>query len=126
MKPFDVEGVPPPAGHYSHAVVHDRIVYVSGQLPLRNGGLDLVGAPVEEQTAQAIENLRLVLETSGSGLDCVIKTTVYVADVALWGRVNQSYAAAFGERKPARSIVPTGPLHHGFLVEVEAIAYVQE
>lgn len=115
-------GVARPAGHYSHAVVHDGLVYVSGQLPIRDGELTLVEGSVEEQTSQAIDNLRRVLESAGSGLERVIKTTVYVSDISLWERINREYARAFGTHRPARSVVPTLELHHGFCVEIEAIA----
>lgn len=117
-------GAARPAGHYSPAVVHGGLVYVSGQLPIRNGDLTLVGGPVEEQTGQAIENLRRVLEAAGSGLERVIKTTVYVSDISLWERVNRAYARAFGAHKPARSVVPTLGLHHGFCVEIDAVAAI--
>ena len=122
MEMIQANRVAPPAGHYSHAVVHDGLVYVSGQLPLRDGKISLIEGTVEEQTAQAIENLRRILEAAGSGLDRVIKTTVYVSDMSLWDRVNREYARAFGGHKPARSVVPTTALHHGFCVEIEAIA----
>lgn len=115
-------GVAQPAGHYSHAVVHGGLVYVSGQLPVRDGELTLVEGSVEEQAGQAIENLRRVLEAAGSSLGRVIKTTVYVSDISLWERVNREYARAFGAHRPARSVVPTLELHHGFCVEIEAIA----
>lgn len=115
-------GIASPAGHYSHAVVYGGLVYVSGQLPVRDGTFSLAEASVEVQTAQAIENLRRVLEAAGSGLDRVIRTTVYVSDISLWERVNREYAKAFGRHRPARSVVPTPALHHGFCVELEAIA----
>lgn len=124
MEMIQAKRVAPPGGHYSHAVSHNGLVYVSGQLPLRDGETTLVEGTVEEQTAQAIENLRRVLEAAGSSLERVIKTTVYVSDMSLWERVNREYARAFGGHKPARSVVPTMVLHHGFCVEIEAIAAI--
>lgn len=111
-----------PSGHYSHAVEHNGLVYVSGQLPMRGGSPDLSQASVEEQTMQAIENLAAVLAAAGSGLDRVIRTTVYVSDIRLWDAVNRTYARHFGDHRPARTVVPTGRLHHGFCVEIDAIA----
>lgn len=113
-----------PAGHYSHAVEHNGLVYVSGQLPVRDRTTALSTDSVEEQTRQAIENLRRVLEAAGSSLDHVLKTTVYISDIDLWDRVNRTYAQSFGNHRPARSIVPTTRLHHGFCVEIEAVAAV--
>ncbi len=126
MNTIRVANLPEPAGHYSHAVVHDGIVYVSGQLPMRDGSTDLVQGSIEGQTAQAIENLKRVLEAAGSRLELVLRTTVYVADIALWDRVNRVYAASFGNHKPARAVVPTRELHHGFLVEIDAVAAVAD
>ena len=63
-------------------------------------------------------------QLAGSGIDRVLKTTVYVSDIALWGRVNATYAAFFGEHRPARSVVPTRELHFGCLVEIDAIAAI--
>jgi 2-iminobutanoate/2-iminopropanoate deaminase len=77
---------------------------------------------VEEQTEQALENVAAILLAAGSGVDHVLKTTVYVADISLWGRVNAVYAEFFGDHRPARAVVPTKELHHGFVVEIEAIA----
>jgi 2-iminobutanoate/2-iminopropanoate deaminase len=67
-----------------------------------------------------------ILEAAGSRRDLVLKTTVYVSDITLWGRVNAVYAAFFGEHRPARAVVPTRELHYGLLVEVEAVAAVAE
>ncbi len=77
---------------------------------------------VEEQTQRALANVAAILEAAGSCKENVLKTTVYIADIDLWGRVNKSYADFFGKHKPARAIVPTKKLHFGFLVEIEAIA----
>jgi 2-iminobutanoate/2-iminopropanoate deaminase len=84
-----------------------------------------LGAGIEEQTERVLQNLRAVLEAAGSGLDLVLKMTVYVADVGLWRDVDTACARVFGDHRPARSVVPTGPLHHGALVEVDAVAAVR-
>jgi len=115
---------PAPAGHYSQAVVHNGIVYVAGQLAVDPyTGEKRLGA-IEEQTAQALRNVAAILEAAGSDLAHVLKTTVYIADISLWPRVNAVYAQFFGDHRPARAVVPTRDLHYGFLVEVEAIAAV--
>jgi 2-iminobutanoate/2-iminopropanoate deaminase len=121
--PVSTPAAPRPAGHYSQAIVHGGLVFVAGQLPIDPAtGRPLTGEPVEAQTEQALRNLRAILEAAGSDFDHVLRVTVYVADVSLWGRVNAAYAACFGAHRPARTVVPTGELHHGVLVEIDAIA----
>ena len=113
---------PRPAGHYAQAIAHNGLLYVSGQLPVDpESGEKRVGS-IEEQTEQALRNVAAILEAAGSDLNHVLKTTVYVSDISLWGRVNAVYAATFGDHRPARAVVPTRELHYGFQVEIEAIA----
>ncbi len=124
MEPVTTDRAPRPGGHYSQAIVHDGVVYVSGQLPVDPGtGAHRTGT-VEEQVRQALANLGAVLEAAGSGLAHVLRVTVYVSDIAVWGRVNAVYAEVFGGHRPARTVVPTRDLHHGFAVEIDAIAAV--
>jgi 2-iminobutanoate/2-iminopropanoate deaminase len=125
MKKILTADAPQPAGHYSQAVVHGNIVYVSGQLPIDpHSGVKHIGS-IEEQTEQAIKNLFAVLRAAGSDREYVIKTTVYISDIALWDRVNVIYAKLFGEHRPARAVVPTKDLHFGFQLEIEATALVK-
>jgi 2-iminobutanoate/2-iminopropanoate deaminase len=116
------ENAPAPRGHYSQAVVHAGLVYVSGTLPLDPATGQPAGGEVEAQAERALENLKAVLEAAGSGLDCVLKTTVYVSDISLWSRVNAVYARYFGDHRPARTMAPVSALHYGCLVEIDAIA----
>jgi 2-iminobutanoate/2-iminopropanoate deaminase len=119
----ETPAAPLPAGHYSQAIVHGGLVYAAGQLPVDpQTRRPLADADVETQTARALANLDAVLLAAGSRRDLVLRVTVYVADVSLWGRVNTAYAAFFGAHRPARTVVPTGPLHHGVLVEIDAVA----
>ena len=125
MKFIATDTAPTPAGHYSQAVVHGGLVYVSGQLPLDPETRTMrAGASVTEQTQQVLANLTAVLRAAGSDLDRVVKVTIYVSDVAHWGEVNAAYAEVFGEHRPARAIVPSRELNHGALLELEAIAAV--
>lgn len=124
MKTISTPGAPTPAGHYSQAVVHDGLVFVSGQLPIDPATRAPVTGSIEEQTEVVLRNLVAILEAAGSGVDKVLKTTVYVSNIELWGRVNATYAAFFGEHRPARAVVPTRDLHFGCLVEIDAIAAV--
>lgn len=79
---------------------------------------------IEEQTERALRNVEAILEAAGSSLSQVLKTTVYISDIALWDRVNAVYARFFGNHRPARAVVPTRELHFGFQIEIEAIASV--
>jgi 2-iminobutanoate/2-iminopropanoate deaminase len=117
---------PRPAGHYSQAIVHGDVVYVSGQLPVDpSTGEKRIGS-IEEQTEQALKNVEQILIAAGSDMDHVLKTTVYVSDIQLWDRVNQVYARIFGSHCPARAVVPTQALHFGFQIEIEAVAALVE
>lgn len=124
IKPVTAPAATPPGGHYSQAVIHGGLVYVSGQLGFAPGSTtpDLVS--VDQQVRNCLGNLSAILEAAGSSLSQVIRTTVYISDVALWPKVNATYASVFGDHKPARTIVPCNTLHHGFQVEIDAIAAV--
>jgi 2-iminobutanoate/2-iminopropanoate deaminase len=124
LRTITTANAPRPAGHYSQAVVHNGVVYVAGQLPVDPAtGARKLGS-IEEQTEQALRNVAAILEAAGSSVGRVLKVTVYIADIALWDRVNAVYARFFGEHRPARAVVPTSPLHHGFLIEIDATAAV--
>ena len=127
MKPVAIRtaAAPAPGGHYSQAIVSGGLVFVSGQLPIDSASGEKLNGPIEQQTEMVLKNLAAILLASGSDLDHVLKTTIYVADIALWGKVNEVYARVFGEHRPARSVVPTKELHFGFLIELEAIAAVK-
>lgn len=124
IKSIQTKDAPAPGGHYSQAIVYGDLVFVSGQIPIDpETGRKLTG-PIEEQTEQVLKNLSAILTASGSSLNQVLKTTIFVSDIALWGKVNEVYSRFMGEHRPARSVVPTGELHYGFLIELEAIARV--
>ncbi|HEX8119586.1 MAG TPA: Rid family detoxifying hydrolase [Pyrinomonadaceae bacterium] len=116
------DDAPAPGGHYSQAVVYNGLVFVSGQLAIdpRTGEKRL--GSVEEQTEQALRNVEEILKAAGSDLSRVLKMTVYVSDIELWGKVNETYARVMGAHRPARAVVPTRELHYGFLIEIEAVA----
>lgn len=117
---------PIPAGHYSQATVHAGVVYVAGQLAIDPATGERKLGSIEEQTERTLRNVEAILIAAGSDLEHLLKVTVYVADISLWGAVNTVYARILGNHKPARAIVPTTDLHHGFLVEIDAIAAVKE
>lgn len=121
--PVIADGAPPPGGHYSQAVRWGDLIFVSGQLPVsQGGGHQLAAAGFEEQARRAFENLFAVLRAAGAGAQDVLKVTVYIADMADWPLCNRIYAEFFGIFRPARAVVPTGPLHYGYTIEVDAIA----
>jgi len=126
MKIISTPNAPKPAGHYSQAIVHNDLIFVAGQLPINpETGEKRLGS-IEEQTEQALRNIAEILEAANSDLNHVLKTTVYVSDMALWSRVNSVYAKIFGEHRPTRTVVPVKDLHYGFQVEIEAIATVKK
>lgn len=125
MEKILTPNAPQPAGHYSQAIVHNGLVYVAGQLAIEpTSGERKVGS-IEEQTEQALKNVGAILEAAGSDLQHVLKMTVYISDIDLWGRVNETYAKILGDHRPARAIIPVKDLHHGFQIEIEAIAAVR-
>lgn len=117
-----VPGAVPPAGHYSPATAWRDLVFVSGQLPMRPDGTHTADQPFEAQARQVLANLFTVLAAAGSSPERVLKVTVYVAGIEHWPAFNRLYAEAFGDTRPARAVVPVPELHHGYLVEVEAVA----
>lgn len=125
MDRIQTETAPAPGGHYAQATVHDGTIYVSGQLSIDPVTGDKRPGSIEEQTRQVLENVVAVVRAAGGDLDTILKVTVFVADVKLWGAVNEVYSAFFGEHRPARAIVPTGALHYGFLIEIDAVAHVK-
>ena len=81
-----------------------------------------VTGPIEEQTELALANVEHVLKAAGSDLDHVLQMTIYVSDMELWGKVNETYARVMGDHRPARAIVPVKELHFGTQIEIQAIA----
>lgn len=117
------ERAPDPVGPYSQAVVHDRWLFASGQIPLDPATGKLVNGDIEAQTEQVIKNLASVLEAGGSSLRRVVRSTVYLTDLSLFPEVNAVYAKYFcGEPPPARATVGVAALPLGAAVEIDAIA----
>jgi len=116
------EEAPKPGGHYSQAVVHNGLIYVAGQLAIDPATGERVLSSIEAQTEQTLKNVAAILHAAGSDLSRVLKMTVYISDIDLWGAVNETYARVFGDHRPARAIIPVKDLHYGFQIEIEAIA----
>lgn len=120
----ETPGAPAPAGHYRQGIVHGGLVYVSGQLPIDPRTRQPVDGSIGEQTQRVLENVAAIVRAAGSDVSRILKVTIYVADISLWSDVNATFARFFGEHRPARAVVPTKELHHGLLIEAEAIAAV--
>ena len=121
-----VDGAPRPfaGAPYNQAIEAGGMVFCAGQLGLDPESGALVGDGVEEQTDRALRNLAAILEGAGSGLDRVVKTTVFVTDLREFGAINEVYARFFTADPPARSTVQVAALPAGARVEIEAIALV--
>jgi 2-iminobutanoate/2-iminopropanoate deaminase len=115
--PAPFQGAP-----YNQAVKTGGLVFVAGQLGLRPGEKEMVGPGIAEQTEQVLQNLRAILEEAGSGLEQLVKTTVFLQDLGEFAAMNEVYARHVGDRPPARSTVEVAALPSGALVEIEAIA----
>jgi 2-iminobutanoate/2-iminopropanoate deaminase len=115
--PAPFQGAP-----YSQAIRSRNFVFVSGQLALRPDHGEMVGDSIEEQTEQVFANLRAILEAAGSGLDRLVKTTVFLTDLGDFAGMNEVYARHVGEVPPARATIEVSALPSGAKVEIEAIA----
>ena len=113
-------------GHYVPGVISRGMLYVSGQLPVDHELGRMVTGDIAEQTRTALANVERVLEAAGPTKERVVLCRVYIPDMADWDTVNQVYREFFGSHKPARVVVPTRELHHGALVEIEAVAEMPE
>ncbi len=115
--PAPFQGAP-----YSQAIKANGLVFVAGQLGLAPGGSEMVGPDVQAQTEQIFDNLAAILAEAGSGLEQIVKTTVFLTSLADFQGMNEVYARRIGEAPPARSTIEVAALPSGALVEIEAIA----
>jgi 2-iminobutanoate/2-iminopropanoate deaminase len=115
--PAPFQGAP-----YSQAISAGGLVFVSGQLSLQPDHAEIVGDSIAEQTEQVFANLRAILKAAGSGLDRLVKTTVYLTDLGDFGGMNEVYARHVGDAPPARATIEVAALPSGAKVEIEAIA----
>jgi 2-iminobutanoate/2-iminopropanoate deaminase len=117
--PAPFQGAP-----YSQAIQAGDLVFVSGQLALKPGDKEITGGSIEEQTEQVFANLAAILAAAGTGLDKLVKTTVFLQNLDDFQGMNSVYAALVGDRPPARSTVEVARLPSGALVEIEAVAHL--
>lgn len=121
IEPVETDRAPRPNGHYSQAVVHGDLVYLSMHLPFTPDG-SCLPAGIEAQADQVLANCEAILAAAGSGLERTLSVTLYLTDVADWAAVNGVFARRFGTHRPARAMVPVNALHHGARVGLQLIA----
>jgi 2-iminobutanoate/2-iminopropanoate deaminase len=121
-QPVATEKAPKAIGPYSQAISHSGIVYVSGQIPLDPVTGQIVDGDIAAQTERVLENLKAVLEASGSSLSQVLKTTVFLKNMADFPKMNEVYGRYFVETPPARSTVEAARLPRDVQVEIDCIA----
>ncbi|WP_297506845.1 Rid family detoxifying hydrolase [Thermococcus sp.] len=123
--PVYTENAPKPIGPYSQGIIAhnpDKVIFVSGQIPINPETGELVKGDIRVQARQAIENLIAILEAAGATVDDVVKVTVYLDDIKDYEEFNRVYEEYFGHSKPARAVVEVSKLPKGVKVEIEAIA----
>lgn len=122
MKPVETPKAPRAIGPYSQAIIAGQLVYTAGQIALDPDTMELVQGDVGAQTDRVLRNLQAVLEAAGSSLQQVVRTTVYLVDMADFPAMNQVYARYFGDHRPARSTVAVAALPKQARVEIDAVA----
>jgi len=122
LKSVSTQSAPQAIGPYSQAVIAAGLVFTAGQVALDPATMALVGGDVKAQTDQVFANLKAVLEASGSSLQKVVKTTVFLATMDDFGAMNEVYAKHFGDHRPARSAVAVKTLPRNALVEIDCVA----
>ena len=119
------ENAPGAVGPYSQAIRTDQFVFTAGQIPIDPATGKLVTGPIEDQTRQVLDNIRAVLTAAGTGLDRVVKMTVFMTDFSDFQRMNAVYAEYFPEAPPARSAIQVAALPLGADIEIEAVALIE-
>jgi len=119
---ISTDEAPKPAGHYAQACGYRDLIFVSGQLPVGLDGKVMVGESFDEQVRLALRNLLAIVRAGGGAPETVLKVTAFIVGVENWPKFNAIYAEVFGASRPTRSVVPVPALHHGCLIELEAIA----
>ena len=125
MNIISTENAPAAIGPYSQAIVHNGMVYCSGQIPFTAKGEGPIGETAAEQTMQIMKNIKAVLSAAGTSLSQVVKTTIFLTDMNDFGSVNKVYEEAFSSHRPARSTVAVSTLPKNVLVEIEVLAALE-
>ena len=126
MKTISIDHAPAAIGPYSQAIMAHGFLFTAGQIALDPKSGQIVSGGIDEQTQRVLANLTAVLQAGGATWNDVVKTTVYLADLTDFARVNELYGKHLGQARPARSTVQAAALPRGALVEIDAIAYVKD
>lgn len=125
MKKINIPEALAPYGHYTPAIESNGFLFLSGILPINPyTGEKYNTASFEEQTTIVLNNLETILKISGCSYKKLVKVTAFIKDISYWDIFNKLYIKRLGENKPARTVVPSGNLHYGFFIELDAIAEV--
>ncbi len=122
LRPVSTDRAPAAIGPYSQAMVSEGWIHASGQIPIDPATGQLLDGDIRAQTRQVLDNLAAVLEAAGGSLSTVVKTTVFLSDMANFSAMNEVYGEYFGEHRPARACVEAAALPRGVDVEIEAVA----
>jgi len=122
MKAINTKNAPAAIGPYSQAIEVNGFVYTSGQLPIDPATAEFAGSDIKSQAEQSLKNVKAILEEAGLTMKNVVKTTVFLADMADFAAMNEVYSTYFSEPYPARSAVAVKTLPKGALVEIECVA----
>ncbi|RTL45457.1 MAG: RidA family protein [Candidatus Melainabacteria bacterium] len=124
MQVIDTKHAPKAIGPYSQALVHNGLVFVSGQIPFNPATGELVTGSITEQTNQVLSNIAAILKEAGTELNNVVKTTVYLKDMNDFDEMNKEYAQHFSNNKPARATVQVARLPKDVSIEIDAISAI--
>ncbi len=124
-KEISTSAAPAAIGPYSQAVQADSLLFISGQLPLVPETGQLLGGPIDEQTRQVMQNISAILQEAGGSLENIVKTTIFLTDLANFQQVNAAYGSFFSETPPARATIQVAALPLGAPVEIEAVALIK-
>ncbi len=125
MKQIFAEKAPDAIGPYCHAIIHNKMAFCSGQIPLDPETMEITGTTIEEQTARVMENIKIVLSEIGTSLDKIIKATIFLKTMDDFMGMNKIYEKSLNGHKPARSAFEVGGLPKDALVEIECIAAIE-
>ena len=123
-KQVNTSNAPAAIGPYSQAIVHDKLIFISGQIPIEPKSNTIAEDNIIFQTRQVLDNIKKVIEAAGSNMDSIIKTTVFLKDINDFAGFNDVYKEYFTEPYPARSTVEVSNLPKDVRIEIEAVGYV--
>jgi 2-iminobutanoate/2-iminopropanoate deaminase len=123
-KAFETEKAAVTGGPYSQAIIHNGLMYLSGQGPIDPNLNQVIHGTIEQETELALENIRIILEEAGSSLNNVLQLTAYMLNMREYGRFNEVYRRYFPEDPPARTCIQAARLPFDIRIEIDAIAYI--